>query len=131
MAIVEAERIVGRASSPAASRFKIDFVDDWSLAATGWIADAQETAFQHPLWFDIWYRAFRSVSPLIAIVSDTTMARKVALVPLIRHVRHGVRIVEFADLNVTDYNAPILRAGVAFDMAEARAVSKALIAALR
>jgi hypothetical protein len=42
---------------------------------------------------------------------------------MIRHVRRGVRIVEFADLNVTDYNAPLLRAGVAFDISEARAIA--------
>jgi CelD/BcsL family acetyltransferase involved in cellulose biosynthesis len=52
-------------------------------------------------------------------------------VPLIRRVRHGVRIVEFADLNVTDYNAPILRPGVTFDMAEARAINQALVVELR
>lgn len=131
MAIVEAERSIGRASSVSASGFKVDFVADWTLAASGWTADGQETAFQHPLWFDVWYGAFKNASPLVAIVSDATTARKVALVPLIRHVRHSVRIVEFADLNVTDYNAPILRAGIAFEPAEAHAVVKALLAGLR
>ncbi|SHN68586.1 GNAT family N-acetyltransferase [Bradyrhizobium erythrophlei] len=130
MTVVEAEQTVARASSPPA-RFKIDFVDDWKQAAACWSADGQETAFQHPLWFDAWYSAFANVSPLIAIVSDATTGRKVALVPMIRHVRRGVRIVEFADLNVTDYNAPLLRAGVAFDISEARAIAKALVAELR
>ena len=131
MAIVDSERIISRASALAASRFTIDFVDDWKQAAASWSADGQETAFQHPLWFDAWYCAFKNVSPLIAIVGDAATGRKVALLPLIRRVRHGVRVVEFADLNVTDYNAPVLRPGVAFDMTEARAIAKALVAELR
>ena len=130
MTIVESEPIIGRASSPSV-RFKIDFVDDWRRAATCWSAGDQETAFQHPLWFDAWYRAFANVSPLIAIIGDAVTGRKLALVPLIRRVQHGVRIVEFADLNVTDYNAPVLRAGVTFDMSQARAISNALISELR
>lgn len=130
MTVVEAERVAARAVSPSA-RFKIDFVDDWKQAAACWSVDGQETAFQHPLWFDAWYSAFDNVSPLIAIVSDAATGREVSLVPLIRYVRRGVRIVEFADLNVTDYNAPLLRAGVTFDTADARAVAKALVAELR
>jgi CelD/BcsL family acetyltransferase involved in cellulose biosynthesis len=130
MTIVSFERINGRASS-FASGFKIDFVEDWKQAAECWSADGQETAFQHPLWLDAWYSAFKNVSPLIAIIRDAATGRKVVLVPLIRRVRHGVRIVEFADLNVTDYNAPVLRAGVTFDMAEARGIAKALVAELR
>jgi CelD/BcsL family acetyltransferase involved in cellulose biosynthesis len=131
MTIVEAGRRIGRTVSSSASRFKVDFVDDWELAAASWSGEDQKTAFQHPLWFDAWYGAFNDASPLIAIVGDVATGRKVALVPLIRRVRRGVRIVEFADLNVTDYNAPILRAGVTFDLAEAREISRVLMAELR
>jgi CelD/BcsL family acetyltransferase involved in cellulose biosynthesis len=130
MTVVESERIDERVASPSA-KFNIDFVDDWKMAAARWSGDGQETAFQHPLWFDGWYGAFKNVSPLIAIIGDAVTGRKLALVPLIRRVRHGVRIVEFADLDITDYNAPVLGAGVKFDIAEARAVSKILIAKLR
>ena len=130
MAILEARRLIGRAFSPA-SGFRVEFVDDWKLAAACWSGQGQKAAFQHPLWFDAWYNAFDEVSPLIAIVSDAATGRKIMLVPLIRRVRHGVRIVEFADLNVTDYNAPILLTGVTFDMLEARVLSRALVAELR
>ena len=130
MAISEAGRLIGRASSPA-PRFQVDFVDDWKRAAAGWSGAFPETAFQHPIWLETWYGAFREASPLIAVVTDGITGRPIALVPLILHVRHGVRIVEFADLNVTDYNAPILRAGVTFDVAEAREMSHALVAGLR
>ena len=74
MTVVESRQAVARASLPSA-KFKIDFVDDWKQAAACWSADGQETAFQHPLWFDAWYSAFVHVSPLIAIVSDAATGR--------------------------------------------------------
>jgi CelD/BcsL family acetyltransferase involved in cellulose biosynthesis len=129
--IVEAEQPIGRASSFSASKYQIDFAEDWKSAAACWLCEDETTAFQHPLWFGSWYSAFKEASPLIAIVRDAADGRKLALVPLIRRVRHGVRIVEFADLNVTDYNAPLLRPGVTFDVSEARLLSRALVAALR
>ncbi|MGA2055052.1 MAG: GNAT family N-acetyltransferase [Bradyrhizobium sp.] len=129
--IVEAEQIIGRASSFSVSKYQIDFSDDWKLAAACWSSEDETTVFQHPLWFGSWYGTFKEASPLIAIVRDAADGRKLALVPLIRRVRHGVRIVEFADLNVTDYNAPLLRPGVTFDVSEARVLSRALVAALR
>src|ERR1700678_2776943 len=129
MASLEAGRFIGRVSS--ASGFRIDFVDDWKLAIARWSGAGQETAFQHPLWFESWYGAFAEVSPLIAIVTDSVTERPVALIPMILRVSHGVRIVEFADSNVTDYNAPILRVGAALDVAEAQSMCRALVAALR
>ena len=104
MASLEAGRFIGRVSSPA-SGFRIDFVDDWKLAIARWSGAGQETAFQHPLWFEAWYGAFTDASPLIAIATDSVTERPVALIPLILRTSHGARIVEFADLNVTDYNA--------------------------
>jgi CelD/BcsL family acetyltransferase involved in cellulose biosynthesis len=130
MAVVEAERGIRRVAA-SGSRFQIDFAADWKSAARSWSGRGQETIFQHPLWFDIWYGAFTDVQPLIAIVGDSFTGQKVALLPLIRRVRRGVRIVEFADLNVTDYNAPILRSGVTFDIKDARDIGSALMAGLR
>jgi CelD/BcsL family acetyltransferase involved in cellulose biosynthesis len=130
MATLEAGRLVGRASSPA-SGFRIEFVEDWKPVVARWSGAGQETAFQHPHWFEAWYGAFTEASPLIAIVTDSVTERPIALVPLILRVRHGVRIVEFADLNVTDYNAPMLRVGAALNVAGTRALGQALIAALR
>ena len=91
--------------SPSA-KFNIDFVDDWKMAAVRWSGDGQETAFQHPLWFDGWYGAFKNVSPLIAIIGDAVTGRKLALVPLIRRVRHGVRIVEFRPTWISPTTTP-------------------------
>ena len=130
MAVLEAERFVGRASTPM-PRFRIEFLDDWKRAAACWSGAGQETAFQNPIWLESWYEAFAKTLPLIAIITDSFIGRPVVLVPLIVRQRHGVRIIEFADLNVTDYNGPLLARGVTFDATEARAVSQALVSALR
>jgi len=106
-------------------------VRDWKQAASRWNGGGHGTIFQHFHWLDGWYRAFDTAVPLIAIISDAATDRQVALVPLIRHVKDGIRIVEFADLGVTDYNAPILGFAAPCDEIEARALCRALLTALR
>ena len=51
--------------------------------------------------------------------------------PLIRRLQNGIRIVEFADLELTDYNAPMLTAAAPRDAKVARALWRDLRAALR
>jgi CelD/BcsL family acetyltransferase involved in cellulose biosynthesis len=107
MAILEVGRLNGRVIA-AAPGYHVDIVRDWKQAVSRWNGGGHGTIFQHFHWLDGWYRAFDTAVPLIAIISDAATDRQVALVPLIRHVKGGIRIVEFADLGVTDYNAPIL-----------------------
>jgi CelD/BcsL family acetyltransferase involved in cellulose biosynthesis len=130
MAILEVGRQRGRALSWAPG-FRIDLVDNWEQAAACWAAAGQATAFQHHRWLEAWYGAFAKARPLIAIVTEAANGRQVALVPLIQRVHGSTRIVEFADLNVTDYNAPILGLGAALDKVQTRALCQALLAALR
>ena len=106
MALLEVERLDGRVSG--ASKIQVDFVRDWRQASSRLGAGSHHTIFQHGHWLSAWYDAFRAVSPLIAVVSDAATGREIAVVPLIRRVQRGIRIVEFADLGLTDYNAPIL-----------------------
>lgn len=130
MAILEVGRLSGRASSRAPG-FRIDFVRDWKMVAARWAVGGHGTAFQHHHWLEAWYGAFADAPPLIAIITDAVTDRQVALVPLIRREQRGVRIVEFADLNVTDYNAPVLGPGVSLDAEQTRALCQALVAAVR
>ena len=111
--------------------FHVEFVRDWTLAAARWDNCGDGTSFQHRHWLDAWYRAFDTVAPLVAIVSDAVTQRHVALIPLIGRQHHGVRVVEFADLGVSDYNAPILACGAPSEAAGLRAIGRALLAALR
>ena len=112
------------------SDIAIDFVRDWREAASR-LTVADRTAFQHGYWLGPWYQAFDDVAPLIAVISDAATGKDIAMVPMISHVRRGIRIVEFADLGVSDNNAPILAPDVALDAAAAHAISRALVEALR
>jgi CelD/BcsL family acetyltransferase involved in cellulose biosynthesis len=72
---------------------------------------AQATLFQHPTWLDQLYRhrapATRSTR-LVVTIRDRATGRLLGVLPLVRRRRHGVRFVEFADLGVSDYAAPVL-----------------------
>jgi CelD/BcsL family acetyltransferase involved in cellulose biosynthesis len=99
-----------------------------------WNHQGLSTPFQDPHWLDAWYQAFASVDgvePLIAIISDAATSEQVALLPLVRRVQGGIRIIEFADLALTDYNAPMLGHAPPRDARAARALWHDLTAALR
>jgi CelD/BcsL family acetyltransferase involved in cellulose biosynthesis len=128
MAFLSVEQLDGRVSN--ASGIAVDFVRDWKQAAPR-LSAGHRTAFQHGDWLGAWYDAFRDVSPLIAIISYAATGRDIASVPMISRTRGGVRIVEFADLGVSDNNAPILALDASCDVDGAHAISKALVDGLR
>jgi CelD/BcsL family acetyltransferase involved in cellulose biosynthesis len=113
--------------------FRVEFVHDWKQAAARWNNDSA-TLFQDSRWLEAWYAAFAvagHVEPLIAIILDAATGEPVALLPLIRRLQKGIRIVEFADLALTDYNAPVLGDAAPRDARAARALWRDLRAALR
>lgn len=117
-----------------AAGFRVEFVHDWKQAVARWNDVIPSTLFQDPRWLDAWYAAFAGtdqVEPLIAIVSDVATGKQVALLPLIRRRQSGIRIVEFADLALTDYNAPWLGAAAPRDATAASGLWRDLMAALR
>jgi CelD/BcsL family acetyltransferase involved in cellulose biosynthesis len=130
MTVLEIRQPGARAVS-GASGFRVEFARDWTEAASRWEGTGHGTAFQHGHWLASWYGALDTASPLIAIVSDRQTKRQLAMVPLIQRVQRGIRIVEFADLDLTDYNAPILGSAVQRDAIDPRAFCQALLAALR
>ncbi len=129
MAFLSLEQLDDRVSS-SASGISVDFVRDWRRAALRLNA-GHCTAFQHGYWLGAWYEAFHGVAPLIAVISDATTGKEIAVVPMISHTRRGIRVVEFADLGVSDNNAPILACDATMDAADVRATSAALVDALR
>jgi len=68
------------------------------------------TPFQHPLWLDHLYRRLAprlDAEPLIIAVRWSTNGRLAMILPLMRR-RHGVmNVIEFADLKMADYVAPV------------------------
>jgi CelD/BcsL family acetyltransferase involved in cellulose biosynthesis len=129
----EAEQSNVRETGRAAS-FRVEFIHDWQQAAGRWIDASSSTPFQDSRWLDAWYAAFAyddRVEPLIAVISDSASAEPVALLPLVRRVQNGIRIVEFADLDLTDYNAPVLGKAAPRDARTARSLWQDLLTALR
>lgn len=124
MTFLSVEQSEGRVSST--SGIAVDFIRDWRRAALRLNA-SHRTAFQHNYWLGAWYDAFHDLAPLIAVISDAATGKDIALVPMISHTRRGIRVVEFADLGVSDNNAPIL----SLDANAPDAISKAVIDALR
>jgi CelD/BcsL family acetyltransferase involved in cellulose biosynthesis len=117
-----------------ASGFRVEFVRDWKQAAARWNDLGNATPFQNGQWLDAWYGAFANtpgVEPLIAIISHAATHELAALLPLIRRTQNGIRIVEPADLDLTDYNAPMLGAASPRDAKAARALWKDLRDALK
>ena len=128
MTFLSVEQLDGRVSST--SGIAIDFVRDWRHVDSR-LSAGLRTAFQHVYWLDAWYEAFRDVAPLIAVISDVATGKDIAIVPMISHIRRGIRIVEFADLGVSDNNAPILALDAAPDAGATDAINRVLIDALR
>src|ERR1700677_3828972 len=115
-----------------AAGFRVEFFRDWKQAIARCDDVRSSTLFQDPRWLDAWYKAFSDVDhvePLIAVISDVTTSERVALLPLVRRLQSGVRIIEFADLELTDYNAPMLGPAAPRDAAGGRGVWGGLLAA--
>jgi CelD/BcsL family acetyltransferase involved in cellulose biosynthesis len=129
----EAGRLEARESF-CASGFHVEIVRDWKQAAARWSDLGNATPFQDCRWLKAWYGAFADtagVEPLIAIILNAATNEQAILLPLIRRMHNGIRIVEPADLDLTDYNAPMLGAAAPRDAKAARAMWKDLLTALR
>jgi CelD/BcsL family acetyltransferase involved in cellulose biosynthesis len=128
-----AGRLDARATTGAAG-FRVELLRDWKQAVARWHEVSPPTPFQHRQWYSAWYDAFAGadgVEPLIAIVTDASTGERAALLPLIRRRHNNITIVEFADLDLTDYNAPILGAAAPRDARGARVLWRSLLSALR
>jgi CelD/BcsL family acetyltransferase involved in cellulose biosynthesis len=77
------------------------------------------TAFQHPVWLDSLYGKLAPAAAakrLVVVVRHRTSGELAAVLPLLRVRRGPVRTVEFADLRVSDYLAPVCSATVFSDL---------------
>jgi CelD/BcsL family acetyltransferase involved in cellulose biosynthesis len=116
------------------TNFRVELVRDWKQAAVRWNDLGHAAPFQDFRWLDAWYSAFANVEhvePLIAIISNAATSEQAVLLPLIRRTQNGIRIVDPADLDLTDYNAPMLGSAAPRDAKAARAMWKDLRGELR
>jgi CelD/BcsL family acetyltransferase involved in cellulose biosynthesis len=125
---------LGARVTSRATGFRVELIRDWQQVSARCRDIRALTPFQDHRWFDAWYPAFadfHDMEPVIAIVTDAATSELAAVFPLVRKVRRGIRIVEFADHNLTDYNVPLLHAAVPSDAAGVRALWRDLLAALK
>jgi CelD/BcsL family acetyltransferase involved in cellulose biosynthesis len=93
-----------------------DFLSDEYAALFN---DSAATAFQHPLWLHGLYNKLAprvGAKPLIVVVRDRASGTPAMLLPLLRLRRGPIRSVEFADLRVSDYLAPVCTTKVFSDL---------------
>ncbi len=134
MTALAADTRQSTSDAASATRYRIEFLREWAQVAARWDAIGHATPFQDGRWLAAWYAAFATestVTPLIALISDVTTSKPVLALPLIRRTDKGVRIVEFADLDLTDYNAPVWTAAAPRDPATMRHLWRELRSALR
>lgn len=105
-----------------AGRFAIAVRSDPAAVMTDWEAlEPQATAFQTRAWLLPLYRIVApkfGATPLFVTVRDRDSNRPLMLLPLCIRRRWGLVVIEFPDFGVTDYNAPLLSAGIDLDAAQ-------------
>lgn len=110
------------------SPYRIDILTDWQSAAPRWLRLQEQgfgTPFQQAHWLATWYGVFGErpdIEPVIVAVNDKRSGQDVLLIPLVRRTAGSLRAIEFADLWITDYNAPLIGPGAPSDADEARAL---------
>jgi CelD/BcsL family acetyltransferase involved in cellulose biosynthesis len=122
--------IFANAQTPA--RYRVSIGNDWSAANWPWRAGLS-TPFQRGEWLTAFYDALSrhepDMLPLIVRVTDGDGIPAFHLPLLCRGVG-TLQVVEFADLNMTDFNAPLLGPASPRTPADAQEAWKAVKRAL-
>ncbi|MBI1212593.1 MAG: GNAT family N-acetyltransferase [Alphaproteobacteria bacterium] len=101
------------ADAPVSHRWTIETTDRVDLIQHDWttlVKTGRSTPFQTQAWLGPWYRIvapYFNATPLFVVVRNASGAPQMLLPLCLR--RHGIlRIIEFADCGLSDYNAPLL-----------------------
>lgn len=119
------------AAGARSPRFTAETATEWAEVAHSWSGEA--TPFQDATWFESWYEAMRGragLTPLIVTIRGEESCAVAMRLPLVLRRRGRLRVVEFADLELTDYNAPLLGPAASTDPEHARLMWRALQRAL-
>lgn len=90
------------------------------------------SVFQSIDWLEIWNESIGRVSglPFMIGVCEVRTGTLAALLPLLLRRSSCLRVIEWADCGVSDYNCPILRASAPRDLDGARAMWRTILDAL-
>lgn len=114
--------------------YRVTLDRSWDAALPRWQALLDGpvfSPFQAAPWLSHWYARIAAqpdIEPLLVHVVDASGADVMALPLILR--RDKLRTIEFADLGITDYNAPLLGPAAPTDEVEARALWRAVRAVL-
>jgi CelD/BcsL family acetyltransferase involved in cellulose biosynthesis len=93
--------------------FQISLENSFNFLSTEYaelFKGSRATAFQHPLWLDRLYGRLAprlNAEPIVIVARFRHNGRLAMVLPLMRR-RHGaLRVIEFADLQVSDYTSPV------------------------
>lgn len=115
-------------------RFDVTVSSDWRATLTRWSASTDATTatpFQSLSWLDAWYASFAAAGDVEPVLVDvSTDGVLVVRLPLIIRRQAGQRVLQFADLDLTDYNAPILGPAAPTSAADAALLWRSIVAAL-
>jgi CelD/BcsL family acetyltransferase involved in cellulose biosynthesis len=116
------------ADTPTHATYRVSISNDWSAADWPWRPGAS-TAFQRAEWLTAFYAALEQhepdMLPLIVRVTDADGVLAYSL-PLLCRGEGALQVVEFCDLNMTDFNAPLLGPAAPRTAADAAAAWKAV-----
>ncbi len=125
-----------KSGDPFDGRFAIEVARDLDSVEEDWArleADGLLTPFQTRAWLAPFYRELAprlKATPLIIVVRDRANGAPLMLLPLCARRIYGVNVVQFADLGVSDYNAPILAKNFDPTPAQWRRLWRRILAAL-
>ncbi len=112
--------------------YDITVSSDWSSTRARWAERCGQTVsspFQTLSWLDAWYANYsRAAEPVL--IEVTRGPELVALFPFVVLHRGSQRVLAFADLDVSDFNAPILGPAAPTTPTEARSLWRAVRAVL-
>lgn len=115
-------------AAPASSqRFSTTTASHWAAVASGW--SGAGTPFQDAAWLGAWYEAMRDragLEPLLVTVRDAASGALALQLPLVVGRQGRLRTIAFADLELTEYNAPLLGPAAPEDSAGARALWRSI-----
>ncbi|WP_292099329.1 GNAT family N-acetyltransferase [Mesorhizobium sp.] len=93
--------------------FEVTAEDSFDFRSTEYaelFASSAATAFQHPIWLaQLYERIVRqsSATPLIIVVRSRPGGKLAMVLPLVRRRYTLLKVVEFADMRVSDYVSPV------------------------
>ena len=99
----------------SSSEVSVEVCFDVEQARPQWAAmEDPGMPFQNRAWLEPWYRIVapsHRARSLFVTVRDAATARPLMFFPLCLRRWRGLKIIEFADLGVSDYNAPLVAEG--------------------